>query len=625
MGKLTSLWSQEKIDVIAAIAGLLLGIVISCLNFIYSNAYLITIGPLLAAACLLYLVFHRKWLLARQYPEANRRLFLVAGIIFFISFAVATYSLHTGFLHRPVVYFILTAVAASMIAVQILCYRNKSAVYLILFEILLLSLSVTASAYWVFPSLPGVDTWFHREYIRTFVEHGGIPDSSALPQVIGEYYLHFPIMHLSAAAIKLVGGISYKAAMFLGVSLPTMLSSLFVFLIARSLANTRVGLLAILLFSLNSYFLNYCIAPIPNSFGVALFAMVLYLLIRNTVPRVVFVFLTILLLMVLIITHTLSSFVMLSFLLALLVGIYGYRLIRKERAAAEMNIVTPALVGLFGAAMLSYWIYEAYLGGGSFFNTMASALFRETTVEAGFGQYELTMSGGGQILNILGFLVLLFFGVLGCLLWLSREYLSKTKTGLIATLIVLLGMPLGLAAFGIEALVPDRWFAFSYVVLTMVAAVAMLTVTSHLGYRWLGNISLIGIVFVGSFFMISNKISNADSPIYTPELIRRLAYTNAEQAMAEKIVAVYDDIIVTDLDYEITVIKAYLGRIHDLDYRMLDGEYLSSGLVLWRNVMAERPVRVPSSIVLGEGFQQELDSSCHLVYTNNDGKAYLAR
>ncbi len=80
MSKLSylSLWSRDHPDVIAAIVGLLLGTVISFLNFIYSNAYLIAMGPLLAGACLLYLVFRRKWLTVRRDTEVNRRLFLVS-------------------------------------------------------------------------------------------------------------------------------------------------------------------------------------------------------------------------------------------------------------------------------------------------------------------------------------------------------------------------------------------------------------------------------------------------------------------------------------------------------------------------------------------------------------------
>jgi len=47
-------------DGIFAVAGFMLGLFITSLNLIYSNNYLISLGPLLAIACLLYLRFRAK-------------------------------------------------------------------------------------------------------------------------------------------------------------------------------------------------------------------------------------------------------------------------------------------------------------------------------------------------------------------------------------------------------------------------------------------------------------------------------------------------------------------------------------------------------------------------------------
>ena len=624
MAESVSLWPRDKIDLIGAVTGLLTGLLISFLNLIYTNAYMISVGPTVTAACLLYLLFRRKLLLTRKCTEASRTVFLTTGIIFWTTFTVSICCLHIETLHRPPVYFLLTAAAASMVAAQIIYSDRKSTTYLILFEILLLSLSVSASAYWVFPSIPGIDTWGHREYIRSFVEYGGITRD---PVGYQYYYLNFPIMHLNAVALKLMGAVDYKAAMFLGVSLPLVLSSLFVFLIGRSLASDRVGLLAMLLYSLSSYFVAFGIQPVATSFGLALFLITTYLLIKCATRFRIFISLTICLLLVLIVTHTMSAFVMFIFLIFLLIGTYIYRFIFRERVAMEANIVTAVMAGLFGTVMLSYWTYVAHLGDSSFFSIAVTELYSETATEAAFGHYELpVMREPGQIVNIVGFLILLFFGILGCLLWLSREHSGKTKTGLSATLIGLLCMPLGLAAFGIEAIVPDRWFGFSCAVLAVVAAFAMPAIASRFRYQWLGNMLLVFIVFIGVFFMTSNKIANVDSPVYTRELTRRLVYTNAELALGEKVIEIYDGTIVTDLDYGMSVINNYLQRFGHLSYGIYEEEQINSGIVLWRDVMVERPVRVPpDNKVLGANFEHGLESSHHLVYTNSDSKAYLSR
>jgi len=615
------------LDVVAAAAGLFAGIVVSGINFIYSNAYTITVGPVLAAACLVYLLFHRQLFSARLEFKGNERLFFSATIVFFLLLSISVYSLRADILHRPVAYFVLTAVAASMIAIQIACYRGKGAVYLILLEILLLSLSLTASAYWVFPNLPGVDTWVHREYVRSFVDYGGIPSSNDISASIGDYYLSFPMMHLNVAAAKLIGGaVDYKTAMFIGASLPLVLSSLFVFLICRRLVDTRVGLLAMLLLSLSNYFLQRGFQPIPTSYGLALFGMIVYLLIRNTGgTRACFTFLLLSTMVVLVMTHTVSAFILFIFMLSFLVGGYAYRLIYRRQAASESTPVTPILVLLFGVIMLSYWMYSAYLGGDPFFSKMVNELFRETSTEFGFGEYELkTMTGAGQILNISGFLVLLFSGACGCL-WLFRESPGRLTVSLVATVVTLLGMPLVLAVFGIEAIVPDRWFAFSFFLLAMVASIAILGATSHSSHRQLCITLLICIVFAVSFFMSTNKISNMDSPIYTPELNVRSEYSNAEMMMGRRAVEFSQGRITTDVDYGRSVIKVYLGRISDVYYEMTNEEQTSRGIVLWREVMSERPVRVPLTTVLGDGYREGVDRSHHLVYCNNDSRAYLAR
>ena len=47
-------------DGIFSVVGFMLGLIITSLNLIYSNNYMISLGPLLAIACLLYLRFRTK-------------------------------------------------------------------------------------------------------------------------------------------------------------------------------------------------------------------------------------------------------------------------------------------------------------------------------------------------------------------------------------------------------------------------------------------------------------------------------------------------------------------------------------------------------------------------------------
>lgn len=48
------------LDQVSAVLGLLLGLLISLLNFIYSNHYLKTLGPILAITCAVYLIIRKR-------------------------------------------------------------------------------------------------------------------------------------------------------------------------------------------------------------------------------------------------------------------------------------------------------------------------------------------------------------------------------------------------------------------------------------------------------------------------------------------------------------------------------------------------------------------------------------
>lgn len=616
-------WSRDRIDVIAAIVGALLGVVISCLNLIFSNAYIITIGPMLIIVCSGYLIFRRKLLDPTADPQASRSLILIINIIFWISLAGSMYSLSTEILHRPLTYFILTALCASMIALQILYSRGRNTIYLILFEILLLSLSVRASAFWVFPTLPGVDPTTLQEFVKDFVNLAHIESTRGWIT-----YLNYPIMPLNATAMKILTAVDYKAAMFLAVGLPLILSTIFVFLIGQRLADTKVGLLAALLLNLSNFHLTYSIQLTATTFGIALFTVIIWLFIRDRgYLRTSFIVLTIWLLLLMIITHTMSAFVMLCFIALFIIGIYLYKFLYGKRVTSERSMVMPGLLAIFGVAMLAYWMYAGYVEGISFFEAVTRGLYYALTEQAGFLQRPAPPSAQygylDPILNIAGFVLLYLYGVLGCLLWLSQKHQAKNRVALVVALTLLTAFALSFPVFGIRNIMPYRWFAFIYVILSLVAAVAILKTIYRINSHWLGRIALICIIFVTSFFMITNSRPNMDSPIYATELTLRLLYTNAEMAAGKTVIEIYDGTIITD-GFWSTHLKEYMGA-NNVSSEMLNEERVNSGLVFWMDFMAERPSRISKrNVVLGEAFKQKLEESHNLIYSNNNVKVFLA-
>ncbi|NQE53567.1 hypothetical protein C5S29_08235 [ANME-1 cluster archaeon GoMg3.2] len=72
-------------DGIFAVVGFALGLFITSLNLIYSNNYLISLGPLLAIACLLYLRFRDRILTSSTDFNINlsSKTLKIKGIILF--------------------------------------------------------------------------------------------------------------------------------------------------------------------------------------------------------------------------------------------------------------------------------------------------------------------------------------------------------------------------------------------------------------------------------------------------------------------------------------------------------------------------------------------------------------
>jgi hypothetical protein len=636
--KLGSQLSRDNLDVIVAIAGLFLGIVVSLLNLLASSAYMITVGPLLVLVCLLYLIFRKRLLGATIELQTSKRFTLITNIVFWLSLTGSILSLSEATLHRPVAYFILTSLCASMIGLQIIYCRTKGNIVYILLQILILSLSVRASAYFVFPSLVGADPWFHLEYIKAYVTQGYIPES--MPAAVGgAYYLSFPVTHLYAAAMKLITAGGYKLTMFLGIGIPVMLSSIFVFLIGRDLANTRVGLLAMLLLNLSDYNLHYSIETIAQSFGIVLFIMIAYLVVRNKhgqqYSNPILITLTFLMLLMMLLTHTISTAVTFCFLILLLFSKYIYARLYRNKILPTRHTINPILVIVigFGAAILVYWSVSRYTGTGTFFEVWFSRLLYWLSSRASLLGTVHRGAELGIILDISGFLLLLILAELGSLLWLSQKWLDKTKFGFIASWIVLIAIVFIFPLLNLDFVPSGRFFPYVYVLLSIVGAVGLFALISRISAFKFRNIILSGILGVLSFFMITNTLVNVDSPIYNIENNKRLAYTISEMTVGEWAVTNYDGKIVTCVTYAHQILAAKLGAEY-IDYsqmNMLDEQQQENDLVIWRDIMKERPItlRVKGEgskyVVLGETYEQNLASSHNLIYSSDTSKIFLAQ
>ncbi|MBE9592908.1 MAG: hypothetical protein IMF19_05455, partial [Proteobacteria bacterium] len=150
------------IDGIFAVAGFMLGLFITSLNLIYSNNYLISLGPLLAIACLLYLRFRPKILTGGidLNLNFNSKTLKIVNILYWLCISIALISYYQAPpYYRPPIFFFCISLGAALLGLEILAskFKDNYNVFGIIYKILFISLILRASAYFISPYPIGSD------------------------------------------------------------------------------------------------------------------------------------------------------------------------------------------------------------------------------------------------------------------------------------------------------------------------------------------------------------------------------------------------------------------------------------------------------------------------------------
>jgi uncharacterized membrane protein len=283
----------------------------------------------------------------------------------------------------------------------------------------------------------------------------------------------------------------------------------------------------------------------------------------------------------------------------------------------------------------------------NFFDTIVGPLYYSLTTKAAVlhrtETIESTAGGVGQLffeslLNILGFGLVVLFGLLGGLILLSDKKRDISKLSLILITLVLFVFPFGFGFLGIRNIMNYRWFVYGYVTLAILAAFGLYTLIGQSRNINKKIIAIFLIIFVISFFMTTNTMCNHDSPIYLKEAARRLAFTEQELSLRDELINAYSGPITIDGVYRAALIndepypdpkdiKFYSARY---SYEDFCNGTLPQSLFIWREYYKNRPRILTSSskgsvlVVLGENFKEKLESDAYnKIYASEQVTAYL--
>ncbi len=621
-------------DGIFSVIGFGLGLVITFLNLIYSNNYLISLGPLLAIASLLYLRFRNKILTDSMEFNLNFdiKTLKVINILYWISIFVALISYQQASpYYRPPIFFISISLGVTFLGLEIVSSRFKDNfnIFGMMLKILLISLILRGSAYFISPYPVGSDPWGHADFIKDISSFGTL---NGLRTPTAEYYVNYPLMHLYASTVNLIGNVSIKESMFV-IGVVLALSTVFVYFIVKKITdNINLALLSMLLLNFADFHIQWSIEIIAMSFGIAIYTILLYLIVKRNENnhQVLNASFLVLFLFIIIWTHTVSGFIALISVISLYFGSLIYQIIygKKER---ERLLISFTFCMIFIVLLLLRWMDPNY----PFFEGIVKGLINSLSSEAKFlGRTTISnvAESWEMILTIFGFLVYMFFGIIGSLYCLSKKYYSKTKLSMIFMLLVLYFVFFAFPVFGLRNIVPYRWPAFIYVSFALFVGIGLTIFLSLSKSKNLKVIFILCLLFISSFFMITNSVVNTDSPVYGKETNQKVIWTESEIALFEKINNTYDGVIVADLMTYGRPFQTYLKRKEMVGYQStiegnMNWERMNNYLFIWRKISLTRPVQVVGyrnpEIVLGDKIKSYLDSYFSNIYDAGEARAYL--
>jgi len=580
--------------------------------------YLLT-GVLALVSCLLWLAIRKGHTFEFHLPE-SRTLTAFHATCFFglYSLSVLSVYLRPELYERPLLYFILTALMAGVIGCEIFTSGRRHA-GLILIQILLLGVSIAWSQLLIFPSLIGVDPWYHSALTNRIIDECSIPEGYA--------YTKLPLFHLMVAATSLITGLTYKFAAMVSVSLGQIICNVtFVFLIAKCLfRDDRVGLLAALMVVIANHHIFMTYWSIPNAFAAAFIPITLYLLLIRFRDRscssstVLFM----IVLGTIILTHTLAAMCM-AILLFITWGALAIYRAYPSRANNRISLLVP--IG-FTVAMFAWWTYAS--GSiGSLADLMDWGFSRDVFVSAPeeILIYAIVAPLGEQLFNNLGMFLFFAFSFIGIF------YMISGKGNNLSFAMAWVGItPLAIGFFSLisgHSVIEHRWWYLAQVLLSIPLAVAIYTAGIWKSKKPIHVYGFIfGFVVVLGFFTIMSPPANVDNSIFSPNSSIRQAPIESELESITTLISKWDGPIYSD---------AYFAGLQNIQYPRVSpfcrqiyfNDFLGmrNHIIVIREAIVSRPFKFFSSqYKLDYNLNVKLDGlGFSRIYDSNSVSGYMS-
>lgn len=520
------------------------GVIFSIILIIYLGReigrviYLLT-GVLALISCLLWLAMRKSHTLDFHLSESRNQTLLWA-ICFFGLYTLSVLSvyLRPALYERPLLYFILTALMVGVIACEILT-SGKQHAGLILIQILLLGVSLAWSQLLIFPSLVGVDPWYHYNFTSQILDGSYVPDSGS--------YSKLPMFHLMVAITSLLTTLPYKLATMVSVSLGQILcNGVFIYLIAdRLFKNHRIGLLAALMVVIANHCISMSYWSIPNSFAAVFIPITLYILLfkaKHNSHDLLYTVLGIVMMGTIILTHTVVAMCM-AILLFVVWGALSFFRIYSTKSATAVLLLIPLS---FTITMYAWWTYASgsirQLGDLIKWGFDID-IFSSTPKE--FQSYAAMIPLNEQLFNNLGMFLFFTLSFIGIFYMVSRKGngLTFAMAGVGLT-------PLAIGFFSLisgHSVIEHRWWYFAQIFLSIPLAVGLYSLATWKSRKTISVVVILFLLVVPlSFLTIMSPPANVDNHIFSPNSSMTYAFTDSEMKSISTMFDIRTNVIKAD-------------------------------------------------------------------------------
>ncbi|ODS40246.1 MAG: hypothetical protein A7315_09165 [Candidatus Altiarchaeales archaeon WOR_SM1_79] len=482
----------------------------------------------------------------------------------------------------PLSFFILSIAMSCVLVVDIFSAEGMNRTKIVLTKIILFALFLRLAPLYKFPHT-GSDIFYH-----TYVVNGIIREAHNFLSA-GHMYSDFLGMHYIVIATEIVTGLgvenSMKTIVFLEV-----LGLLFLFLVAKSIFNEKIGLLSALLSGIDCQHIYWGLNIIPMSLGLTITIMLIYLIIKFDISgKTAFKALTLALMLLLVYTHTLSSGIFSILLIAMYLGTILHPMIFKKGLLLSVRSLKASIPAYFGVVMVSYWMYCSgfFLEFAKIFSYVLSVDLLQLRIAVPPETPDIFCML--EDISFILFVIPTMIGTFYCLKH-KRDMRSQMliSSGFVLALIVNLNQYSRLYT---DAIIPYRWWSFIFITIAPLSALGILLMYNAIRKNSVKFLMLIFTIMVLTSSNLVTVLLVPDNPVFKPD--RDVSLNDFEVGASNTFLRHYEGKIVSDDTYNWYITNTHRNEVEELyRYIRLEDLLYVDGVVLIRDFIFHHPMVV---------------------------------